>query len=196
MIIGLAGYARSGKDTVAEILVKERGFRRIAFADALKAVLADVNPLMGTNSRLSDRLEWGWEQAKTEPEVRMLLQRLGVACRRHIHPDVWVDAVFHMIETVFDETGHHRWVIPDVRFPNELVAVRNHGGQVWRVERAGTGPVNGHESETAIDGERFDQRIPNDSTLDQLHDVVLELHDCLDPSTAVDLAAVFADDVH
>ena len=35
MIIGLTGAAGSGKDSVADILVAERGFHRIAFADAL-----------------------------------------------------------------------------------------------------------------------------------------------------------------
>ena len=36
MIIGLSGYARVGKDTAAEALMK-RGFVRVAFADALKS---------------------------------------------------------------------------------------------------------------------------------------------------------------
>ena len=34
MIIGLSGYARVGKDTAAEALMK-RGFVRVAVADAL-----------------------------------------------------------------------------------------------------------------------------------------------------------------
>lgn len=37
MIIGLAGAAGSGKDSVADVLVAECGFRRMAFADALYA---------------------------------------------------------------------------------------------------------------------------------------------------------------
>ena len=39
MIIGLSGYARSGKDTVAETLVNEYGFKRVAFADKIKDLL-------------------------------------------------------------------------------------------------------------------------------------------------------------
>lgn len=183
MILGIAGYARAGKDSIAEILVKECEFRRIAFADTLKAVLADVNPFIGS-TRLDNRLSWhGWEGAKTEPEVRQLLQRLGLACRGHIGPDVWVDAVFRKIEDTFDQDGPSRWVIPDVRFPNEIAAVRSHGGQVWRVERPGCGPVNSHISETAIDGERYDQIIPNDGTLDDLRDNVVQLVECLTAET-------------
>ena len=183
MLVGVAGYARAGKDSTADILVRECGFRRLGFADTLKAILADVNPQVGA-TRLDNRLSWhGWEGAKTDPEVRQLLQRLGVACRQHIGPDVWVDAVFRKIEDTFDEDGPSRWVIPDVRFPNELAAVRSHGGQVWRVERPGCGPVNGHISETAIDGERFDQVIPNDGTLADLRDNVVQLVDCLTADT-------------
>ena len=36
MIIGLSGYARSGKDTVAELLVLNYGFKRVAFADGIR----------------------------------------------------------------------------------------------------------------------------------------------------------------
>ena len=34
-VIGLTGYAQSGKDTVASILVEKYGYRRIAFAVVL-----------------------------------------------------------------------------------------------------------------------------------------------------------------
>lgn len=180
MIVGIAGYARAGKDSVAAVLVAERGFKRIAFADALKAVLADVDPLLGSRSRLSDRLSWhGWEAAKAEPEVRQLLQRLGVACRDRIGPHVWVDAVFRQIEEAFDHEGPSRWVIPDVRFPNELAAVEAHGGQVWRVRRPGHEPVNGHISETALDCAHFGQVIENAGTLEDLRRDVLDLTDLL-----------------
>ena len=185
MLIGLAGYARAGKDTVAEILVSEHGFHRIAFADALKGVLADLNPLMGSHTRLSDRLEHGWEQAKSEPEVRMLLQRLGMACRNHIRSDVWVDAVFAHIEAAMDNEGPARWVISDVRFPDEAAAIRERGGQVWRVERPGFGPVNDHVSESALAaGFHFDQLIANDGTLAVLRALVVELADCVAPVVA------------
>ena len=36
MIIGLGFKARSGKDTVADYLIENYGFKRLAFADALK----------------------------------------------------------------------------------------------------------------------------------------------------------------
>ena len=36
MILGLVGFASSGKDTVADYLVRNHNFNRIAFADPLK----------------------------------------------------------------------------------------------------------------------------------------------------------------
>ncbi len=36
VLIGLMGYARSGKDTIAKFLVSRLGFKRLSFADTLK----------------------------------------------------------------------------------------------------------------------------------------------------------------
>jgi hypothetical protein len=47
VIIGLGGYARSGKDTVARILVEERGFVQVAYADILRDMLYALNPILG-----------------------------------------------------------------------------------------------------------------------------------------------------
>jgi hypothetical protein len=41
-IIALCGFANAGKDTVADLLVTHAGFRKLAFADALKAELQDA----------------------------------------------------------------------------------------------------------------------------------------------------------
>lgn len=41
-ILGLCGFASAGKDTVADLLVTHAGFRKLAFADALKGELRDA----------------------------------------------------------------------------------------------------------------------------------------------------------
>ncbi len=38
MIIGLSGLARSGKNTVADILTYKYGYRQLAFADTLREI--------------------------------------------------------------------------------------------------------------------------------------------------------------
>jgi dephospho-CoA kinase len=47
MIIGLIGYAQSGKDTVANMLVDKFDFERRAFADRIREILYEMNPMVG-----------------------------------------------------------------------------------------------------------------------------------------------------
>lgn len=175
MIVGVSGYAGAGKDSVARVLVERQGMARYAFADAIKAVLADIDPFVTELGEWDDRLSEldrpdpaqpggiDWERVKLSSEVRRLLQSLGVAARAHIHPDVWVDAVMRRIDAAGGDA-----VISDVRFPNEARAIKERGGIIWRVARPGVGPANAHESETALDRWPFDATIANNGTLDDL----------------------------
>ena len=174
ILLGLSGYARTGKDTVANILVNEHGFERVSYADALKDVAYRIDPMIETSfwvsddghlplSKLIDLV--GWEQAKDDfSEVRRLLQNLGVTLREVIDENVWVNLAFRKINYGDDD----RYVIPDVRFPNEMGAIRYVGGKVIRIERPGYGPVNGHVSETALDNAKFDYTLSNDGTVTKL----------------------------
>ena len=90
MIIGLSGYARSGKDEVAKILVEEYGYTRAAFADKIREFLYETNPQIGGN-RLQHLIDtYGWEVAKSQPEVRHLLQSIGVGARKLLGDDIWI----------------------------------------------------------------------------------------------------------
>lgn len=166
MIIGLMGYAREGKDSVADVLVKDFGFTRIAFADKLKemALLIDPPCPQGTPMSLKQTVEFeGWESAKEYPDHRMFLQNLGVAARECLHPDVWIQAAFDDVSLMKDV------VIPDVRFLNEIKFVLSHfDGHLLRVERPGHGPVNGHVSEHEWTSQAPEYTIHNDGDLDQL----------------------------
>jgi hypothetical protein len=167
MIIGLTGYAGSGKDEAAKALIAE-GFTRVAFADALRDVLYDMNPSVGTahlSAPFQDYVDvhgWDWCKA-TIPQVRVLLQNLGVAVRTHIGDDAWVRAALRKTIEPVD------YVFTDVRFPNEADAIRSFGGCVVRILRPGVGPVNSHESETAMDREPVALTVVNDGTIEQLH---------------------------
>lgn len=169
-IVGLTGYAQSGKDTVADILVRQFEFERLAFADSIRNFLYEVDPIVGwvANepiflSKVVDRD--GWEKAKQSPEIRRMLQRIGVAARNQWSKDFWVQQVLKKMALA---NPTKRYVITDVRFPNELAAIRTLGGQVWRVRRPGVGPVNSHESETQMDGFPVDQIFLNNGTKDDL----------------------------
>jgi len=171
MNIGLRVYACSGKDTVAELLVLNYGFKRMAFADGIRDALIALNPILHDGHRLNEVVQmYGWDVAKAKDEVRRLLQVMGTEVgRKLIHEDVWVWRLFNQIDT--DE----RIVIPDVRFPNEARMIKDKGGEVWRINRHNHSAVNDHVSERAMDNYMFDRVVYNDGTLDDLSDEVFML---------------------
>jgi len=164
MIIGLSGYAQSGKDTVAKILIENYGYERVAFADAIKDLLIKMNPILEDGYRLNEHVqEFGWELAKARPEVRRLLQDLGLGARVIIDDHIWVVAA---LQKMYDVDKNY--VITDVRFENEAVMVKQIFGEVWRIEREGVGPINSHVSESQLSNWDFDRIINNNGTLEYL----------------------------
>ena len=175
MILGLAGYARSGKDTVAEYLVEKYGFVRMAFADPMREALLRLDPninLAGMSVPLSMAVRgMGWETLKEDSqEVRQLLQRMGTEVGREMFGEhFWVD---YAINAAVD-SGHERIVFSDVRFPNEVSGIKSfEGNKVWHIDRPGVTPANDHISEHALDNHTFDLYITNAHTKEHLYDAV------------------------
>jgi len=113
VLIGLCGAAGSGKDSVADPLVRDHGFVRAAFADALKDIA---------------RREFGWDGRK-DHRGRRLLQVLGTEAGRAYNPDIWIDK----LRTRLAQTREPLIVVPDVRFINEAAMIRASGGYLVRV---------------------------------------------------------------
>jgi hypothetical protein len=174
MIIGLSGYAQTGKDTVAQHLVERYGFTRIAFADAIREALLALDPFVPDYPGVPGvRLSWiveraGWEVVKQEsPEVRRMLQRFGTeVARNQWDQDFWVNVAMSKAY------GIANVVIADVRFPNEYDAIKANGGQVWRVNKLNHKPANDHPSEIALDGHQFDWNVPNYGTHEDLYAII------------------------
>jgi hypothetical protein len=169
--IGISGYARSGKDTVASIF-QDWGYNRTAFADPIRKAVYALNPQIHDGLRVQDVVDQlGWERAKVEyKEIRTLLQHMGTEAGRELYGEqFWIDRT---LDAIPDDTDV---VITDVRFPNEADAIRELGGEVWRINRPGTGPVNDHISETAMDDYPFDVIIDNSGTVADLRESVRAL---------------------
>lgn len=169
MIIGLSGYARSGKDEVAKILIEEYGYKRVAFADKIRELLIETNPQVKDGFRVESVVSaYGWDQAKVLfPEIRNLLQHLGVGARKAFGDEFWVAQVLKQIH--FEEN----WVITDVRFTNEADRIKQYeNAQLWRIKRPGVEPVNSHVSERDLDGYQVDKILKNEGTLEELRTLV------------------------
>jgi hypothetical protein len=168
MIIGLSGYARSGKDEVAKILVEDYGYKRVAFADKIRELLLETNPQVKDGFRVESVVgAYGWDKAKVLfPEIRNLLQQLGVGARNIFGDEFWVGQVFQSMDTTSN------YVITDVRFENEAMMLKLMGGQLWRIKRPGVEPVNSHVSERDLDGYRVDKILKNEGTLEELRTLV------------------------
>jgi hypothetical protein len=169
MIIGLSGYAQSGKDTIANILVEKHGYTRVAFADPIRKLLYEMDPLVPHEDnlityRLQDLVDsYGWDKAKVEfPEIRRLLQELGVGARKLFGDTFWIN------EALFDVAPNDKVVVSDVRFENEAQWIQDFKGQIWRVKRMETHAVNDHISESQLDGYPVDQIFVNNGTVEDL----------------------------
>ena len=141
MIIGICGLIGSGKGTVADILVDYHDFKKISFADKVKDGVAavfgwDRALLEGDTDRSRlwrEKVDEYWtKETGREITPRLVLQEFGTDCMRMgFYDAIWVSLVKkHMVEN-----PHYNYVIPDVRFPNEMAMIRELGGQVWQVRR-------------------------------------------------------------
>jgi hypothetical protein len=129
-LIGLAGFAGSGKSTVAEYLDWKHSYVRYAFATKIKAMLGlglglTLEEMYGEKKNIPcDRLG-----GKTP---RHAMQTLGTEWGRNlIYPDLWCDLLMDQIS----REGQSAVVIEDVRFQNEVSAILKRGGIVWEIVR-------------------------------------------------------------
>jgi hypothetical protein len=167
-VMGLSGYARAGKDSIADYFVAKHGYTKMSFADPMKQALLTLDPnidFAGGRAYLSQAVRVGWDELKSSStEIRPLLQKLGTEVGRNMWgEDFWVNAAINSIP------DGSKVIFADVRFPNEAKAIRSLGGNVWRVSRDGVEAANSHISETALDGYDFDKWINNSGSLEDLY---------------------------
>lgn len=176
-LIGLSGYARSGKDTIADILQGEYGFEKTAFAMPLKRIAYHLMspgwPEFFEEVDDDDIRAWDALQKQNNPVYwRHLLQRLGTDVGRDIlGHDIWLRA------TLPDgDYSKRRLVVTDVRFPNEADRIKELSGQIWRIHRPGVMPAHAHVSDTSLDDyDKFDAHIDNNSSIEDLTRIVRNL---------------------
>lgn len=177
-LIGLIGKKGSGKDTFAGFLRAHGGYARVAFADPLKEVALGIDPWVGAVGQPAERLSSivnsvGWDSAKALPEVRHLLQNLGVAIR-NLDAGFWLGRGMATASAYRKDQGRPT-VFTDVRFKNEAKAIERAGGRLIRVVRPGIDSTDSHVSETELDDYpvSFVVRNTTDLTMLDMHAQVL-----------------------
>lgn len=152
----ISGKIGAGKTTIANGLEAQYGYHRRGFADAIKDATAQA---------LGCPLTHVYEQKQI---FRSSLQALGQAGRAYWGEDYWVEKLLTYIEGIESEWPHPRgeglrFVLDDLRFPNEAKALKEFGfklvrieehlscHQVWCDARGYTEEQQSHISETALD---------------------------------------------
>jgi hypothetical protein len=181
-LIGLSGYQQSGKSTVARFLVRMYGFRQVAFAEMIKVAIAR---LLWIHKEQVDELKLdGYVIVNIgRKEVgrlsgREFLQRFGTEMGRETFgEDFWLNLAMKDIKPVLQPT-----VVPDVRFPNEVKAIRDVGGKIVWIERPGK-IEDGHVSEKRFadpdytivnDGDKIDLFLKVARMMEELYGIEVE----------------------
>lgn len=178
-IVALCGYAGSGKSAAAAYLAAEYAFEPVAFADALKDMLANHLTDLGLDHAclhepgLKDRPIDGWPLLPRDREPvtpRRLMQTLG-DWGRSIDAAYWVACLARRTGLCYGSAPvHDRILITDVRYWNEARWVQLQDGVLLRLQRDSASKVRRHSSEEEIHLLHAEATIHNDGpTLEGLH---------------------------
>lgn len=154
--------------------LNQSDWKKHSFAEKLKRCAAiimgcnelDFESISFKNSRTSLNLS-NYDGAPMTN--REFLQLFGTQVGRAIDADLWVKALMNNYLLEIDNHSQEeqiKWIIPDVRFPNEVEAIHKHKGIIWKILRNGSGAGN-HESEKYIDSLNVEVEIDNNGTIDE-----------------------------
>ena len=176
-VIGIySSIPRQGKSTIKDRLVEKHGFRHLAFARVIKRMVATFlieqsYPEAAAWEYIENDKEVPLTRVAGMPTARYLLQTLGTEWGRN--------AIHHLVWTAEWELKAGAWsrsgigiVADDLRFPNEVEAIKRLGGEIWRVERPDTeaeDSVIRHASEGGLSSLKFDRTFLNNGTRGALH---------------------------
>lgn len=147
IIVALCGTAGSGKSLVCDRLRDLHGYAIVSLAAPIKHV---VGELFG----FTDRQLYGPSATRSEPHptlkradgspltARAALQVIGTDMTRTLCPNIWIEKALAEADSKILPVA-----IPDVRFINEMEAIRARGGVLVRRTWEG-GPTDPHPSET------------------------------------------------
>ena len=173
IILMVSGWAGSGKDAAASILMDELGFQRLAFADPLKHETArqtGLSPDHFYSTHLKDS-EIPYEGKTIIP--RALLIKAAAEARAK-YPNIYAN----MIADSIQKYGLKRVVISDWRYRNEYEVIKTFFGDatVVRIRIVRPGVIQSSEpSEHDLDGQAMDVEINNGGSIGMLRSTLKDL---------------------
>lgn len=179
-VIGFAGRLQSGKTKLAKIC-EEFGYVRLSVALPLKEMVATLllETVEGVNMLKTANNHYEFDQEDREyiayrtqipidiinnkltekvfKNTREIMQFIGTDLIREYNSSWHVDELRKMMS---DENG--KYVIDDIRFPNERALIEELGGTCWFIIRPKLDNVLNHESETSLKWQEFSHILVND----------------------------------
>lgn len=159
-IIAFSGRKQSGKTVCSDFirgLLLSNGYQDVEifnFADPLKEDICmnmfnlSYEQCYGTDSSKNQLVDAYWNGDQLS--ARDLMQLLGTDLFRKLNPNVWVNALLNKIK----RSNHELVIVSDCRFPNEVEAIKQNNGLVFRLNR---NPHNSdHISESILDSHCYD----------------------------------------
>ncbi len=172
-LIGICGKKGSGKDTAGATLASI-GYHQVAFAEALKLMMARLYEYLKLDSVTASKMIFGDLKEMPVPELgghstRYAMQTLGTEWGRLcLDRDLWVNI------GIAKAKQYGKAVITDVRFPNEAEAIKEQGGVIIRLLRTDALTGDGHASEQ-VDNIVPDYFVDNNESLQNLKLRILEI---------------------
>lgn len=186
-VIGFAGRLQSGKTELAK-LCETFGYKKLSVAYPLKEMIAcligetieGVNMLKTANKEfvfdhedqeyIAYRTQIPIEIIHTKLEGRVfrntreIMQFIGTDLIREYNPSWHVNELRKLM------LDKGKYVVDDIRFPNEKKLIESLGGECWFIVRPKLDNVLNHESEISLRWQDFDNIIINNKTLNHLKD--------------------------
>lgn len=195
-IIGLCGRQSSGKTMLAQYLVENMGYKRIYVAQALKELCSkllgmsidEMNKKKNVETEylltedhakyISDETQIPFDVVIEELKkinntlhtTRQAFQFIGTDLIRKYNPN------WHIEKMLATMKPNEKYVVDDVRFPNEVQALQYHGSTLIFIVRPISTNINHHKSEESINWHEFDNLIinnqPKQHVINQLVNII------------------------
>jgi hypothetical protein len=177
--VAISGQARTGKNTLAEAIIDNidgdfTEFKIVAVADPIKNMVMEMVPgaerecLWGESELRSKLMPGNLKDLEGKPlTYRRALMDIGSLGRKY-HPDIWLNA---LVQDAAKNKSLRAYIVSDVRFPNEINYLKEHGFYMVRLKRLNVPQIDdaSETAQLAIPDSFFDDLIENDGPLSELN---------------------------